>query len=241
MAKESEEKFLVFAVHHVVMNAVSECLQNNKISHVRIDGSTKAESRNSIVESFQNDPSIRCAVLSIRACSVGLTLTAANKVVFAELDWTPSNIIQAEGRVHRIGQERPVKCIFLIAKGTADEVMWKMLHNKQHNLSNIGLIANNEHFSDNLKISKFEAGPSNTPKNKDISSYFQKKESPESTTSEVFHTCEEDLDDDDNAMWELVEQQVKHVEDEMVQAKKSVESELLADINFDDEEDFIMC
>lgn len=156
--KESEDKFLIFAHHICVLDAISEMLTRVEVRNIRIDGSTRPDIRKSNVNSFQNDPSIRCAVLSMKACSTGLTLTAASTVIFAELDWNPSILLQAEGRAHRIGQAQQVKSYFLIALGTSDDIMWNILQVKQRNLNPVGLVGAGDHFSQNLQLSKFDAG-----------------------------------------------------------------------------------
>jgi SWI/SNF-related matrix-associated actin-dependent regulator of chromatin subfamily A-like protein 1 len=199
--KTSDEKCLIFAYHHCMMDAITECLQKNKIRNVRIDGSSKAENRTYCVENFQNDPLIRCAVLSIKACSAGITLTAASTVIFAELDWTPSNMIQAEARAHRIGQERQVTCIYLIAPGTADDLMWKMLQEKQRNLTKAGLVTTGEHLSQNMTKSTFDAGPSTSKQAANtsrITDFFVKSPNTSSTSSESFYTCENVQNDSDD-------------------------------------------
>ena len=62
------------------------------------------------------------ALLSITAAGVAVTLTSASRVLFAELFWTPSLLIQAEDRAHRIGQTDAVKVKYLILQGGLDEV-----------------------------------------------------------------------------------------------------------------------
>ena len=70
--------------------------------YIRIDGATPPTVRSGLEESFQKNEDVRVAILSIRAAGVGLTLTAASTVVFAEMTWTPGEIIQAEGRKHHL-------------------------------------------------------------------------------------------------------------------------------------------
>ena len=83
-------KFLIFAHHKAVIDELQKFLQQKKIGHVRIDGKVTTENRHERVKAFQEDPKVRCAILSIMAASQGLTLTAASTIVFAELTWTPS-------------------------------------------------------------------------------------------------------------------------------------------------------
>jgi SWI/SNF-related matrix-associated actin-dependent regulator 1 of chromatin subfamily A len=76
------------------------------------------------VKQFQTDDTCRIAVLSITAAGTGLTFTAANCVIFAELYWNPGHLRQAEDRAHRIGQKSSVTVQYLIGAGTIDEIIW---------------------------------------------------------------------------------------------------------------------
>ena len=56
---------------------------------IRIDGKTNPEQRKHFVDSFQKNENILAAVLSITAANAGITMTAAQLVIFAELSWNP--------------------------------------------------------------------------------------------------------------------------------------------------------
>ena len=60
------------------------------------------------------------ALLSITAAGVGLTMTAASLVVFAECSWDIGKLRQAEDRAHRIGQQGSVLVQYCLADGTLD-------------------------------------------------------------------------------------------------------------------------
>lgn len=87
--------------------------------------------RQAAVDAFQGDPNVRVFIGSITAAGVGITLTASSHVVFAELDWVPGNLTQAEDRCHRIGQRESVLVQHLVLDGSLDARMAKILVRKQ--------------------------------------------------------------------------------------------------------------
>jgi SWI/SNF-related matrix-associated actin-dependent regulator 1 of chromatin subfamily A len=130
-------KFLVFAHHKIMLDAIEEEVKKLHIDYIRIDGKVKLEKRQEYVNKFQTDETCLVAILSITACYTGITLTAASTVIFSELHMTPAVMIQAEDRAHRIGQEHEcVNIHYLYGPDTLDEVLFKMLNEKQNIFSN---------------------------------------------------------------------------------------------------------
>ncbi|XP_042433276.1 SWI/SNF-related matrix-associated actin-dependent regulator of chromatin subfamily A-like protein 1 isoform X7 [Zingiber officinale] len=130
-------KFLIFAHHQHMIDAIHQFLLKKKVGCIRIDGGTPPTSRQAFVADFQEKDGIKAAVLSIRAGGVGLTLTAASTVIFAELSWTPGDIIQAEDRAHRIGQVSSVNIYYLLANDTVDDIIWDVVQNKLENVGQV--------------------------------------------------------------------------------------------------------
>lgn len=138
----NNDKFLVFAHHQTMINELENCCQNCNIYYIRIDGRTGKQKRHELVELFQTNTEYQVAILSLTAASTGLTLTAAKSVVFAELYWNPGTLMQAEDRIHRIGQTTPVDIYYLICKKTIDEIFWPYLLKKLNILEKIGMSTN---------------------------------------------------------------------------------------------------
>ncbi|EZG45863.1 putative helicase [Gregarina niphandrodes] len=126
-----EPRFLVFAHHRVVMDALELRLKQHKASYIRVDGSTPQNQRDGLIRKFQEEKKADVALLSITACGHGLNLTTVNTAVFAELYWVPGQMIQAEDRIHRMGSTySTVNVHYCIAENTLDDTVWKTLIRK---------------------------------------------------------------------------------------------------------------
>jgi SWI/SNF-related matrix-associated actin-dependent regulator 1 of chromatin subfamily A len=126
---EQVPKVVVFAHHRDVLLAITESLL--QFHPCGVAGGMSDEAKQRAVDGFQCDPEIRVFIGQIQAAGVGLTLTAASVVVFAELDWTPGSMNQCEDRCHRIGQKDSVLVQHLVLERSLDARICKTLVRKQ--------------------------------------------------------------------------------------------------------------
>jgi SWI/SNF-related matrix-associated actin-dependent regulator 1 of chromatin subfamily A len=129
---EYQEKVVIFAYHHGVIETYAERLRQAGRKVVVLTGDNTKQT-DQIVRQFQTDPEIQFFVGNMKVAGQGLTLTAASVAVFAELDWSPGVMEQCEDRLHRIGQEKPVKIIRYLLEHSLDGVVVGALGRKLNN------------------------------------------------------------------------------------------------------------
>jgi SWI/SNF-related matrix-associated actin-dependent regulator 1 of chromatin subfamily A len=131
-----QEKILIFAHHKIMIAAIKDILIKLNVGFIEIIGSkTKKSKVQELVDNFQTDDNYRVALLSMTSAGVGLTLTAGTIVVFAEMHPVAETILQSECRAHRYGQEKEVRCIYLILPKSIEELIWQIVNKKYKNLS----------------------------------------------------------------------------------------------------------
>ena len=131
---EIEESVVVFCHHKVIHKLLHESLQ--EFSPVSIIGGQSDNLRQDQIDKFQRGES-KLMIAGIRAGNVGINLTRAKYVIFAELDWSPAIHRQAEDRLHRIGQKNTVFAYYLIGNGTLDDHVASILVDKSYEIDAI--------------------------------------------------------------------------------------------------------
>lgn len=126
---EASQKVLVFVPFKHVISILSDKLNADGVVTEVISGDVSAGKRNDIFNRFQNDPTTRVLVIQPQAAAHGITLTAANTVVW----WGPTSSLetyaQANARVHRSGQRHPTTVVQLAGSGVERHV-YNLLDNK---------------------------------------------------------------------------------------------------------------
>ena len=135
----NKERILVFSISTTLLDFLSVALSALSVHEewpalgrfFRIDGQTSTAQRQQQINAFQSqrpsdsgeDTTVYIFMLSIKAGGVGLTLTAANKVIIIDSGWNPADERQAIGRVYRYGQTKNVTVYRLVAHNTIENAI----------------------------------------------------------------------------------------------------------------------
>jgi chromatin-remodeling ATPase INO80 len=101
--KKEDHRVLIFCQMTKMMDILEDYLMRKKYQYFRLDGSSNLADRRDMVHQFQTNDKIFAFLLSTRAGGLGVTLTAADTVIFYDNDWNPTMDAQATDRAHRIG------------------------------------------------------------------------------------------------------------------------------------------
>ena len=130
--EETEGKAIIWAhyqydITNIIKNVVKKY---GKGSIVDYYGLTPQEERQPNIKKFQDDPRCRFMVGTPSTGGYGITLTAANTVIYYSNGYDLEKRLQSEDRAHRIGQKKPVTYVDLICDDTVDEKIVKALRKK---------------------------------------------------------------------------------------------------------------
>lgn len=123
------EPLVIFGYHTEVMLGIWKICASLKLRATGIGGSEGPEKRQRAIDAFQRGLA-DVFLAPIKSAGVGLNLQRASESLFVERIWTPSGMLQAEDRIHRIGQTKPVTITYLDAKDTVDEHLAEVLDEK---------------------------------------------------------------------------------------------------------------
>ncbi|MEM1216534.1 MAG: DEAD/DEAH box helicase, partial [Bacteroidota bacterium] len=116
---EPEESVVVFSQWSRMTHLVASELEARGVPFAHLHGGVPSAKRGALLDRFRDDADCR-VFLSTDAGGVGLNLQKASLVVNLDLPWNPAVLEQRIGRVYRLGQERGVQVINLIAENTIE-------------------------------------------------------------------------------------------------------------------------
>lgn len=123
----TSEKIVLVSNYTSTLNLLANLLSSLSLPFLRLDGSTPAQKRQSLVEDFNRHPASTsfAFLLSAKAGGTGLNLIGASRLVLFDVDWNPATDIQAMARIHRDGQKHHCHIYRILLKGSLEEKIWQ--------------------------------------------------------------------------------------------------------------------
>jgi superfamily II DNA/RNA helicase len=135
------EKVLVYSALREMQATLHQEFVKHGINHIFVPSTMQTKDRFKNIKKFQEDPNITAIVAGLNVLNRGFTITAANHVIFTDVEYSPESTDQAEDRAHRTGQEKGVTCHYLLIdwpdeKTNIDLKMYALISQKKKAIAN---------------------------------------------------------------------------------------------------------
>lgn len=131
---ELNHKIIIFCAYDNEINKFKKEFKDICVFH---NGKINEKKKSKAVDEFQNNDNIKVFIGNIFSAGVGLTLTQGDVVIFNNFSFVPSDNLQCEDRIHRIGQTKPCTVYYQSFNGTYFDKMLEIVHNKEEVINKI--------------------------------------------------------------------------------------------------------
>ncbi|XP_051215699.1 DNA repair protein RAD16 [Lolium perenne] len=129
--RDGSAKGIVFSQFTSFLDLIEFSLQRSGIKCVQLNGRMNLVEKGRAIDTFINDPDCRIFLMSLKAGGVALNLTVASHVFLMDPWWNPAVESQAQDRIHRIGQFKPIRSMRFVIKDTVEERILQLQEKKQ--------------------------------------------------------------------------------------------------------------
>ncbi|CAM0906028.1 unnamed protein product [Alopecurus aequalis] len=128
---DGSAKGIVFSQFTSFLDLIEFSLHKSGIKCVQLNGKMNMAEKGRAIDTFINDPDCRIFLMSLKAGGVALNLTVASHVFLMDPWWNPAVESQAQDRIHRIGQFKPIRSMRFVIKDTVEERILQLQEKKQ--------------------------------------------------------------------------------------------------------------
>ncbi|XP_073226604.1 ATP-dependent helicase rhp16 [Cicer arietinum] len=129
--RDGSAKAIVFSQFTSFLDLINYSLQKSGVSCVQLNGSMTLGARDAAIKKFTDDPDCKIFLMSLKAGGVALNLTVASHVFLMDPWWNPAVERQAQDRIHRIGQYKPIRIVRFVIENTIEERILKLQEKKE--------------------------------------------------------------------------------------------------------------
>ncbi|XP_010475184.1 PREDICTED: DNA repair protein RAD16 [Camelina sativa] len=129
--RDGSAKAIVFSQFTSFLDLINYTLGKCGVSCVQLVGSMTMAARDTAINKFKDDPDCRVFLMSLKAGGVALSLTVASHVFMMDPWWNPAVERQAQDRIHRIGQYKPIRIVRFIIENTVEERILRLQKKKE--------------------------------------------------------------------------------------------------------------